>query len=396
MRENEDQPSPEHQLAESFNPRVLVINSARKWIGEAAHCISLVRGLQNRGIHVILVCRKGYALEAFAKKQGIPHDTLRMKGNFTGVHDLLDLLKLRRIIKRHQINVIHCHRGKDHWLSASVRFLLAPWKRKPVVIRTRHVVVPVKTHFFNRWLYKHGTNAVIAVSRAAAASYEDLVLRSIPIIIYAPVDSERFNPGKRSEERRRRLGIPSDDTTAPLIGLVGRFQRIKGQQLLIRAAEIILKSIPNARFVLAGKGSEERKQALLRLAVKHKVESYFHFTGYQEDIEFLIASLDVGVAPSLGSEGSSRIVMEYMASGVPIVASAVGGIPEILEDGKYGRLVEPGDPNELADAVTEVLKHPEKSKKSASAALEKARQFHHIDRFLDETLNVYRNSLEKV
>ena len=97
-----------------MQPGVMIINSARKWIGEAAHCITLIEGLINTGVTAILVCRRGYALEKAAAESDIPHYSIRMKGNFTGIHDLMDLLAVRKIILRNNIKVIHCHRGKDH------------------------------------------------------------------------------------------------------------------------------------------------------------------------------------------------------------------------------------------------------------------------------------------
>ncbi len=371
----------------AFKPRNLVINSSRRWIGEAAHCIMLVEGLRARVLPVILVCRKGYALESAAEELGIPHYALRMKGNFTGIDDLRDLLALRSLIEKHHIDIIHCHRGKDHWLSACTRLFI---RRKPAIVRTRHVTVPVKNHIFNRWLFRYGTDLVIAVSKSAAASFGALPLPKPPSVIYAAVDSGRFSPEKRSDAVRQTYGIPESDPGAPLIGLIGRIQRIKGQSVFVKAAAKVLKRIPNAHFVLVGRALEERKKALLHLAQQNALFDKLIIAGYVKETESLIASLDVGVVASLGSEGSSRITMEYMATGVPIVATRVGGIPEILEDGALGRLVEPGDPDALAGAIIEVILEREVSRKKAAAALKKARQFLSPERFIDEILHKYR------
>lgn len=355
--------------------------------------MNLVQGLRSRGLEVIFVCRKGFALEDIAQKLKIPYYPLRMKSNFTGIDDLIDILRLRSIIKKNKIELIHCHRGKDHWLSACLRLLL-PKAGKPILIRTRHVTVPVKKHIFNRWLYKKGTDGVIAVSGKAALSLEGLPLPIPPAIIYAAVDSDRFSPEKRSDQMRRRCGIPQNDPHAPLIGLVGRFQGIKGQKILIRSIKGILQSIPNARFVFAGRGSPRKQNALIKIACEQGVNDWIHLAGYIDKIEELIASLDVGVIASLGSEGSSRICMEYMASGVPIVASMVGGIPEILEQGRLGSLVEPGNPSLLARAVIETILNQEPTRKKAEAARKKAIEFLNLNRFTDETLSIYQKFLK--
>jgi glycosyltransferase involved in cell wall biosynthesis len=351
--------------------------------------MNLVQGLRSRGIDVILVCRKDFSLEDIAKKSSIPYYALRMKSNFTGIDNLIDLLRLRGIVKKHKIDLIHCHRGKDHWLSACVRFLF-PGSRKPVLIRTRHVTIPVKKHIFNRWLYKKGTDGVIAVSGKAASSLEGLPLSSPPAVIYAAVDKDRFCPEKRSEQMRRQCGIPESDPKAPLIGIVGRLQRIKGQHIFIRAMTGILQVIPNARFVIAGRGSSRKSNPLIRMAHEQGVFDRIYMPGYMDNIEELIASLDVGVIASLGSEGSSRICMEYMASGVPIVASSVGGIPELLENGLLGSLVESGNPDLLVRTVIEILSNKTAARQKVEIARKKAIEFLNLNRFIDETLGIYQ------
>jgi len=379
----------------SFKPRVLVINSARKWIGEAAHTIMLVEGLRSRGIPVVLVCRQGYAMEDVAEKYNIPCYAIRMKGNFNGIDDLHDLLALRSIIKKHNIDIIHAHRGKDHWLSACVRLLPVFRIERPFLIRTRHVTVPVKKHIFNRWLYRKGTDGVIAVSCAATRSLDGLPLRTPPVVIYSAVDTARFSPGKRSIEMRRELGISDVAPDAPLVGIVGRIQRVKGQAVFIDAVKRVLEFVPDARFIVAGTGTGELRDSLQRRAENLNVAHRIRFLGFMEDIERLIASLDIGVVASVGSEGSSRIIMEYMASGVPVVATCVGGIPEIIENGHLGWLVEPDNCEKLARGVIEALLNRHASQEKAALALEKARAHLSIQRFINETLCLYQKVMWK-
>ena len=379
----------------SFKPRVLVINSARKWIGEAAHTIMLVEGLRSRGIPVVLVCRQGYAMEDAAEKYNIPCYAIRMKGNFNGIDDLHDLLALRSIIKKHNIDIIHAHRGKDHWLSACVRLLPAFRIERPFLIRTRHVTVPVKKHFFNRWLYRKGTDGVIAVSCAAARSLDGLPLRTPPAVIYSAVDTARFSPGKRSVEMRRELGISDVAPDAPLVGIVGRIQRVKGQAVFIDAVKRVLEFVPDARFIVAGTGAGELRDSLQKRAENSSAAHRIRFLGFMEDIERLIASMDVGVVASVGSEGSSRIIMEYMASGVPVVATCVGGIPEIIENVRLGWLVEPGNCEKLARGIIEALLNRHASQEKSALALEKARAHLSIQRFINETLCLYQKVMWK-
>ncbi len=201
--------------------RVLVLNSARKFIGEAAHCVDLVRELNRRGHEALLVVRRGYEVEERAKEANIPYTSLTFSSQFSPIDDFRDLSVLCHLIRSWKPDIVHCHRGKDHWLAATAK-LLPPW-RFPPIVRTRHVVVPMAQHFANRWLMTRVTARTIAVSQAAARSLGSLGNRlgSRLRVIYSPVDIEKFSPAHRSFELRRELGC---DERTFLVGLIARIQ----------------------------------------------------------------------------------------------------------------------------------------------------------------------------
>lgn len=361
--------------------------SSRKWIGEAAHSIDLYKTLQQQGHTPLLICRKGFDVEIHARKNNLNYYPLTLKGNFNGIDDLADILKLRRIIKDHNIDIIHCHRGKDHWIAAAASFTL---KNSPPIIRTRHVVTPVKNHLFNRWLYSRLTDYIIAVSRKSLESFGELseIIKSKSKIIYSSVDQEKFNPTKRNDRLRKELGATSENTK--LIGLVGRIQKIKGQKYFIRAAKNIAEQIPDVKFLTIGKGFEYKIQQLKNEAEELGINDKINFIGYREDIASIIGSLDVGVVCSLGSEGSSRITYEYMASGVPVVATKVGGIPEVIRDGENGLLIEPKNPDQISDAVIKILKSPDLKTKFTNNSLKLIQEKFTRQRWINEILEVYQ------
>jgi glycosyltransferase involved in cell wall biosynthesis len=368
---------------------IVLINSSRRWIGEAAHCAALYDRLRRRGHRVSLVCRRGYELAHHAEQRGFTFHTLKMNGRFNGVDDLFDLLRLRAILKREQTQLIHCHRGKDHWLSAIAQLTLA---QPLAVMRTRHVVVPVKGHLANRWLFAHATDAVIAVSEKAKESLRSVIphMRRAPCVIYAAVDTSEFNPSRHDPELRKQLGVGDD---ALLIGLVGRLSSIKGQSEFLRAAGAIAQRFPRAKFLLSGRGSKGRRQRLLNEARNLGISQRLIMLDYQPLVAPLIASLDVGVVASLGSEGSSRITLEYMASGVPIVATRVGGIPELVSDGETALLVPPGNADALAQAIEKILSSDSLRRQLSHAARTRAEQCYSYDRFTREVEELYREVL---
>ena len=262
------------------------------------------------------------------------------------------------------------------------------------MVRTRHVVVPIRPHVFNRWLFRKRTEAIIAVSQQAADSFGRLRPSLAPKlrVIYSAVDLETFDPGKRSAGFRARCGAGESQ---PLIGLVARIQRIKGQRQFIEAAAAVSREFPSARFLISGTGCDGKFSLLRAHAAAVGSPDNITFMGWLDDVSSAIASLDIGVVASLGSEGSSRITYEYMASGVPVVATRVGGIPEIISDGETGLLVDPGDVGQLADALARLLRESGLARNMREAALERARTFHNYDRWIGETVEVYEDAIRK-
>ncbi len=372
--------------------KILIVNSGRKWIGEVAHCFALYEELRRRSHRPTLVCRNGWALMHKALELGYPFYTLQMHGRFRLRGDLRDIVKLRRLIQQEKIDLVHCHRGKDHWLAAMALLFM---RRRIPLVRTRHVVMPVKQHIFNRWLYRGRTAGVIAVSHQTAQSLDRLQRYFPPDrlrVVYGAVDLEKLSPGRRNNAVRATCGARDNDL---LVGLVARVQRIKGQEYFLQAAALLGQKFPQARFVLAGRGDEQRYEPLKRTASELGIIGRVAFLGYQPNIASLMASLDVGVIASLGSEGSSRVAIEYMASGVPVVATRVGGIPELVEDGKTAILVEPGNAQALADAIGRLIASADLRESLGKCGRERAERLFNFDRFILETVEFYRACLEK-
>ncbi|MBA2670219.1 MAG: glycosyltransferase [Gemmatimonadetes bacterium] len=367
--------------------KITILNSARKFIGEAAHCLALAEQLSLRGHTVTLAVRRGCELEQRASGRAIPLLPLTFNGGFHPIKDGQDLLTLRRHITTWQPDLLHCHRGKDHWLAA-----IAAGNRLPIA-RTRHVVVPMASHLPNRWLMTNRTDGAIAVSEAAACSLGPLrsLLGQRLSVILSAVDTERFSPAKRSEPVRAQLGAAPETL---LVGLVGRLQRIKGQDIFLQAAALVARTAGDkVRFLIAGRGTEEKFARLRRRAEELGIADRVEFRGWLEDVEATIASLDVGVVASLGSEGSSRITYECMASGVPVAATTVGGIPEILTDGETGLLVSPGDVEALAGAIGRLIETPDIRAQLTTAALARIHEHHTFDRWIADTVRVYDGAI---
>lgn len=405
---------------------ILICNSGRRWIGEVGHCAQLYEALTARGHHVWLACRKGSELQREAKRRELRVVSMNFESRFSPFKELRDFSALRRVIRRRAIDVVHVHRGKDHWTGA-----IAARTAGVPIVRTRHVVTPVHSHWPNRWLLARMTDAVISVSQAAEASFGELT----PLIvrrrvILSAVDADLFNPARRSEAwqsefeqaqtgdgeagrseagtqaavaqdpkggepEQAEVGEPEQAAKAgePVwFGLVGRIQRIKGQKVFLEAARAVAAECPEARFLVAGRGIGKRIGNYRRLARRYGLEGKVRFEGVMANLPEAMASLDVGVVASIGSEGSSRVTLEYMASGLPVVATRVGGIPDLLAP-EWGILVTPDKPRPLAQAMIELATDAERRHAMGRAARQRAEEFHSPDRWAGEIESVYREVL---
>jgi glycosyltransferase involved in cell wall biosynthesis len=325
---------------------IILINSGRKWIGEIEHVAILYEQLDKAGHRPWIACRKGYSLEKHALKSAWRCLPLYLNNRFNPVQDLSDVIALRKLAKKEQVDLLHVHRGKEHWLGAMVSAL----GRIPL-IRTRHVMTLVRHHLLNRILYEHFTDHIICVSHAVAQGYRKGFHRLPSMdIIHSAVDLEKFHPRHASEKMRTDLLKGSRVTENPIVfGLFGRFQKIKGQEIFIRAAARICREYDHVFFYMAGPRGIKRGRLQAEMArTQYGLDGRIKADGKRDDLPEVLASIDVGVIASTGSEGSSRIALEMMASGLPVIATQVGGIPELADQCPGLILVNPGDDAMLA------------------------------------------------
>jgi len=206
--------------------------------------------------------------------------------------------------------------------------------------------------------------------------------------IYNGIDAERFAPRAASPELARSLGLPPGAT---VIGAVGNLHPWKGQDTLLRAAARIREVRPDAWFLLIGEGIAQND--LQQLATQLGICEQTIFAGIRQDIPELLALMDVYVLPSQ-HESLPNAVMEAMACARPVVATAVGGVPELISDGVTGLLVPPGDPAAMANAVLRVLGAPALGAALGNAARERAVSKFSCDRLVENMAALYEDVLD--
>ncbi|MCE9536940.1 MAG: glycosyltransferase family 4 protein, partial [Nitrospirae bacterium] len=284
------------------------------------------------------------------------------------VHPLKDLQALWQLIglfRREQPALVHTHTSK-----AGVVGRMAAWlARVPVIVHTPHGHV-FYGHFgpFRSWLFlqiERGlsgiTDRLIALTDAERQDHLDRAVGRADRFAVVPsgIDREKFGRARvRGKQLPDWFGCPAD---ALVVGSVGWLTDIKGHEHLITAVALLKKDVPSLHLVIVGSG--DRKEALLLLA-----ESLgLHLLGHRDDVDLCLAGMDLFVLPSL-NEGMGRALIEAMASGLPVIASRVGGIPAVIDHERTGLLVPPGDAGALAGALRRLLDQPEWARQLGAAA----------------------------
>ncbi|HZP36871.1 MAG TPA: glycosyltransferase family 4 protein [Methylomirabilota bacterium] len=331
---------------------ILQIVSCRGWSSDAYWAARAAVELARAGQDVTLVCKRGSEARVIGRAREAGVQRIERLALASGVKPLADALDLRRLAAwLPRTDVLHVHRGKEHWLAALANRRGA----RRTLVRTRHIVQPVRPHALNRWLYGRATDHVVTVSEAIR---RQLVAGGLAdgarvTALAGGVDAERFRPGPRPADPaglRERLGLIAD---TPLVGLVSGFRVMKGQQTVVEAAARLAARRRSFHLLLIGQGPlAPRIRAQIEAA---GLGDHVTVLGFVEDLPATMAGLDVALYSALESDGMSRVLFEYLAAGVPVVASRVGVVPEILEDGVSALLVPAGEPEPLAAAIARLL-----------------------------------------
>ena len=338
--------------------------------GRAATALRQVRLLAERGHSVLVGCISGSTTEARVREMGLPvYADFQFKRGLKASF-LVDCARIAARCSHHNVDVIHAHLSQESW-AGCIGACLAP--RRPAVIRSRGVVVQVKGHAFNRLMHNELTDHIVVPSRTI---YDHLC--SLPrfdpnkvSLIPDGVDTTRFSPLVNGAGIRREFNVPLD---APFVVMVARLERVKGHEIFFKALTLLAQRCPGLRAVCA---CDERTPGAYQRAIQRARElgageDILAFTGMRNDVANIIAAGNVVALPSLGSEGSSRVALEAAACGVPLAASTVGCLPEVIVDGVTGMLVPPGDPDALAAAMLKLLENPVLSRQMGAAARQRA------------------------
>ena len=355
---------------------VLYVESSRAWGGQEYRTCLEINWLNAHGHRAWLACSPGSQLHSKASELGTQSIAIPFRRRF----DPLCTWRLWRFCRKNRIDLVKAYSSKDHWICLPLYFCGIP------LSRARCITDPLGTRG-RAFIFKHGCSNIVADASAIKRHLvQEHGIDAAKIeVIGSAVDLEKFKPPRDRLKFRREIGVAPD---APLIGNIGMIRPDKGQLVLVEAARLVLEKRADARFVIVGQGTGilqrgiHVRNAIDRAGLAEKIL----MPGYRWDTPDIYAACDMIVIASLRTEASPIVLREAFASARPVIATRVGDIPEILEDGRNGLLIEPGDPRALAAAILRFICDSDLAKRCAENAFRYAAEHFSFDRMMERKL----------
>jgi glycosyltransferase involved in cell wall biosynthesis len=376
--------------------RVLHIHTLPVISGSGINTFLSMRGLDRSLYTVELACAPGGPLINLVQDH---HMKVRLFPPLVQplhpLKDLLALLELFLFLKKNPYHVVHTHNSKAGFVGR----LAAKLAAVPVIVHTVHGFAfhereaPWRRILFRNLerLASRWCDRMIFISQPLIdwALGEHLVDKEKIVRIYSGIEADRFHPVTGEEKRRirRKWALEEEE---PVIGIVSKLWEGKGHLLLLEAFREIKRDIKDARLVIVGEGylHDRLRKAVDSMGLTGSVL----FTGFLMDVSEIIAAFDVAVLPSF-FEGMGRVLLEAMAMGKPVVASRVGGIPDLVKDGVTGLLVRPGHARELEESIKRLLRDNDLASRMGEEGRKRVTEEFSAERMVRSIQKLYRECL---
>ena len=351
---------------------ILHLNTESGFRGGERQVLLLAQGLARRGHRQLVACLEGGELQARLAQEGIATAGFR-KSRLMGIHSPMLRAWVRRVARDFGPEIVHAHTGNAHALAAG-----AIRGRLPLVV-TRRVDFEVGAR------YRLPGQHYIAISNGVREVLERAgVARDRIDVVYSGIDTARVTGGDGATLRKAWLG----DDAGPLVGFVGALVDHKAPWILAQAAAMVRARFPGARIVLVGDGEERARIESIRALHPHAIV----LAGWRDDVADCYAAFDLFAMPSK-LEGLCTSLVDALAARVPCVASAVGGIPDVVVDGETGVLVPPENPHALTDALASLWQDAPRRARFADAGQRRVAEHFTADAMVEGTERVYRKVL---
>jgi glycosyltransferase involved in cell wall biosynthesis len=356
---------------------ILYVESSRSWGGQEYRTCLEINWLNAHGHRAWLICNPDSQVHSNASELGTQLVTMPLRRRI----DPLCSFRLWKFCRQNLIHLLKTYSSKDHWICVPLYFCGIP------LSRARCITDAIGSRG-RAFVFKHGCSQIVAdASVIKRQLVEEHGVDPTKIeVIGSAVDLEKFRPRRDRTKFRREIGVADN---IPLIGNVGMIRPDKGQLQLVKAASLVLEKHPDSRFVIVGQGTGILKRGInVRNAIdKAGLGDKIIMAGYRWDTPNVYAACDMIVIASLHTEASPIVLREAFASGRAVIATKVGDIPEIVRHRENGLLVQPGDTEALAVAISEFISNPELAASCAANGLRYATEHFSFDKMMEAKLH---------
>jgi L-malate glycosyltransferase len=383
--------------------KILHLFSDWKWTGPAEPVVNLCLALQQRGHEVTLAYRCPPIETAESMAKGVREKALKGIDCFhlapiAKAHHIFrlkdivsDIRGIARSIDQERFDIVNFHNSHDHIVGG---LAVRASRRRPPAIRMDHKRDSLKADPVSRWFFRRYTDGLITFSKESKE-------RLVRVLGFSPeqvvkvataLDLTRFDPHKGYKDMRPEFGIPP---SSPVVGIVARFQRYRRTDILLEAMAQLIKAIPEARLLLVGRSSQ-MQQSVIEPMERLGIASHVILAGYRvDDYRDMLACMDVFCLLTPGSDGTARALREAMAMGKPAVVTKKGMLPELVQDGATGLVVQEG-PEALYRALLTLVRDERLRKAMGKAAYEMAHREFRLERQAEEVEAFYQKIREAV
>lgn len=364
-------------------PTILHVSTIKSWGGGEQQLVYLYQELAKQPLQQLILCHNNSALAQLSQARNFNYLTFQGSGSI----NFKLAWQLAMLCRKQTCTIIHAH--DSHALTAALLARLL-FRCSAKLVVSRKVAFPIGKSWLSRYKYqtKH-ISQIICISQAV----RNIVAQTVPdsaklTVIYDGVDVSRFTNSQLTTDLRQALHCTSETI---LIGTIASLVPSKDLFTFLATAKQLLQQGLQTKFLIIGDGPQ--KSDLQVFATQEKIAEHILFMGFRADIPTLLPQLDIFMFTSK-QEGMGSVLLEAMACQVPIVATRVGGIPEIVEDQVTGLLAEVGDTKGLAQAVNKLLQNPKTRQQLVSRAKHQLTNFS-IDTMARNTLAVYTQVTSK-
>lgn len=362
--------------------KIAHFESSMNWGGQELRIVEQTAWLNQHGYPTWIIARPGSKILEHAKADHLPVLELAMHGS---AHPGT-FCQLRNFLKENQIDILDCHGSRDSAYGAYIK-----WLTDIAVVRSRHVTDPIKISGLRGFIWRYGHHVVVTTARKIKQMLSEQSLAKSDVIFVAPagVDGDRFRPDIDATMLKTELGIPSDNL---VIANVGMIRPDKGQIYFVKAAQALLQKGLPLTFVQIGEATAQTQDYYQKVQALagDQLDKGIRFLGYHADVENYLALADIVVISSIATEAQTRLVGQASLMKRNLIATTVGGLPEMITDGETGLLCLPESADALTGAIVRLVENSELAGNLREAAYLRAQKEMSFRHMMDVMLEVYR------